>query len=62
LSQKDRKIVVISVAEPHHFYVAPASVPGKDFDAATAPAPILLQYTGTGKANKTFLTEKVTYR
>jgi hypothetical protein len=25
-----------SVAEPHHFYAAPA--PGKDFDAAPAPA------------------------
>jgi hypothetical protein len=32
-----------SVAEPHHFYAAPAS--GKNFDAAQAapaPAPILL--------------------
>jgi hypothetical protein len=31
-----------SVAEPHHFYVAPA--PGKNFDAAPAsvPAPTLL--------------------
>jgi hypothetical protein len=26
----------ISVAEPHHFYAAPA--PGKNFDAAPAPA------------------------
>jgi hypothetical protein len=26
-----------SVAEPHHFYAAPA--PGKNFDAAPAPAP-----------------------
>jgi hypothetical protein len=38
---------IISVAEPHHFYAAPA--PGKNFDAtpdpavpATAPAPTLL--------------------
>jgi hypothetical protein len=31
----------ISVAEPHHFYAAPA--PGKNFDAApAAPAPTLL--------------------
>jgi hypothetical protein len=33
----------ISVAEPHHFYAAPA--PGKNFDAAPAapaPAPTLL--------------------
>jgi hypothetical protein len=29
-----------SVAESHHFYVAPA--PGKNFDAAPAPAPTLL--------------------
>jgi hypothetical protein len=29
-----------SVAEPHHFYAAPA--PGKNFDAAPAPAPTLL--------------------
>jgi hypothetical protein len=28
------------VAEPHHFYAAPA--PGKNFDAAPAPAPTLL--------------------
>jgi hypothetical protein len=34
------KIVYISVAEPHHFYAAPA--PGKNFDAAPAPAPTLL--------------------
>jgi hypothetical protein len=27
----------ISVAEPHHFYAAPA--PGENFDAAPAPAP-----------------------
>jgi hypothetical protein len=38
-----------SVAEPHHFYAAPAPdlAPGKNFDAATdpaalAPAPTLL--------------------
>jgi hypothetical protein len=30
--------ILISVAEPHHFYAAPA--PGKNFD--TAPAPTLL--------------------
>jgi hypothetical protein len=29
-----------SVAEPHHLYAAPA--PGKNFDAAPAPAPTLL--------------------
>jgi hypothetical protein len=35
-----KKIPVFSsVAEPHHFYVAPA--PGKIFDAAPAPAPTL---------------------
>jgi hypothetical protein len=27
---------ISSVAEPHHFYAAPA--PGKNFDAALAPA------------------------
>jgi hypothetical protein len=38
---------MISVAEPHHFYVAPATdpatdpAPGKNFDAAPAPAPAL---------------------
>jgi hypothetical protein len=31
---------LISVAEPHHFYAAPAL--GKNFDAAPAPAPTLL--------------------
>jgi hypothetical protein len=31
-------VVVLSVAEPHHFYAAPA--PGKNFDAAPA-APAL---------------------
>jgi hypothetical protein len=32
-----------SVAEPHHFYAAPAPASGKNFDAATAaPAPTLL--------------------
>jgi hypothetical protein len=34
---------MISVAEPHHFYAAPA--PGENFDAApdpAAPAPTLL--------------------
>jgi hypothetical protein len=38
--EKQRRVtehsVVISVAEPHHFYAAPA--PGKNFDAAPAPA------------------------
>jgi hypothetical protein len=33
-------IAVNSVAEPHHFYAATA--PGKNFDAAPAPAPTLL--------------------
>jgi hypothetical protein len=33
-------IIISSVAEPHHFYAAPA--PGENFDAAPAPAPILL--------------------
>jgi hypothetical protein len=32
--------VLSSVAEPHHFYAAPA--PGENFDAAPAPAPTLL--------------------
>jgi hypothetical protein len=31
-------VIISSVAEPHHFYAAPA--PGKNFDAA--PAPTLL--------------------
>jgi hypothetical protein len=31
---------ISSVAEPHHIYAAPA--PGKNFDAALAPAPTLL--------------------
>jgi hypothetical protein len=30
----------LNVAEPHHFYAAPA--PDKNFDAAPAPAPSLL--------------------
>jgi hypothetical protein len=30
-------IINFSVAEPHHFYAAPA--PDKNFDAAPAPAP-----------------------
>jgi hypothetical protein len=33
-------LIKTSVAEPHHFYAAPA--PGKNFDAAPAPAPTLL--------------------
>jgi hypothetical protein len=38
--EKEGGWVKISVAEPHHFYAAP--VPGKNFDAAPAPAPTLL--------------------
>jgi hypothetical protein len=34
--------VYSSVAEPHHFYVAPAPATGKNFDAAPALAPTLL--------------------
>jgi hypothetical protein len=36
--------VLSSVAEPHHFYAAPALAlaPGKNFDAAPAPVPTLL--------------------
>jgi hypothetical protein len=37
--------VLTSVAEPHHFYAAPAPAPGKNFDAAPAApatAPTLL--------------------
>jgi hypothetical protein len=30
--------LLFNVAEPHHFYVAPAPAPGKNFDAAPAPA------------------------
>jgi hypothetical protein len=41
--------VPVSVAEPHHFYEAPA--PGKNFDAALAPT---LLYS---KANLLKLTE-----
>jgi hypothetical protein len=33
-------VLLSSVAEPHHLYAAPA--PGKNFDAAPAPAPTLL--------------------
>jgi hypothetical protein len=35
-----RQVHNYRVAEPHHFYAAPA--PGKIFDVATAPAPTLL--------------------
>jgi hypothetical protein len=36
-----------SVAEPHHFYEAPALAPGKNFDAApAAPAPTLFYSKG----------------
>jgi hypothetical protein len=31
-------IVKSSVAEPHHFYAAPAPAPDENFDAAPAPA------------------------
>jgi hypothetical protein len=36
--------VLCSAAEPHHFYAAPApdQAPGKNFDAAPAPASTLL--------------------
>jgi hypothetical protein len=34
--------LVVSVAEPHHFYAAPTPAPGTNFDAAPAPAPTLL--------------------
>jgi hypothetical protein len=39
-----RTTVATSVAEPHHFYAAPAPAPapGKNFDAAPAPAPTLM--------------------
>jgi hypothetical protein len=33
-------ILTTSVAEPHHFYAAPA--PSENFDAAPAPAPTVL--------------------
>jgi hypothetical protein len=33
---KDGRKVETSVAEPHHFYAAPAPAPGKYFDAAPA--------------------------
>jgi hypothetical protein len=33
-------VLKTSIAEPHLFYAAPA--PGKNFDAAPAPAPTLL--------------------
>jgi hypothetical protein len=36
----DSASATISVAEPHHFYAAPA--PDKNFDAAPAPTPTLL--------------------
>jgi hypothetical protein len=32
-----KKMVSTSLAEPHHFYAAPA--PGENFDVAPAPAP-----------------------
>jgi hypothetical protein len=41
----EEKIVLTSVAEPHHFYATPAPAQGKNFDAAPAapaPAPTLL--------------------
>jgi hypothetical protein len=30
--------VILNVAEPHHFYAAPAPAPGENFDAAPALA------------------------
>jgi hypothetical protein len=45
--------LLCSVAEPHHFYAAPA--PGKNFDpapAAPAPSPTLL-YSKTKFLNRT---------
>jgi hypothetical protein len=39
-----KKICKTSVAEPHHFYAAPA--PGKNFDAAPALAPTLFYSMG----------------
>jgi hypothetical protein len=44
------EMLINSVAEPHHFYAAPAPgknfdaapAPGKNFDAAPAPDPTLL--------------------
>jgi hypothetical protein len=46
----------ISVAEPHHFYAAPA--PGKNFDAAPAPAtPALAPTLLYSKANFLKLTK-----
>jgi hypothetical protein len=35
-ARKNFFLPIYSVAEPHHFYAAP--VPGKNFDAAPAPA------------------------
>jgi hypothetical protein len=43
---------MISVAEPHHFYAAPA--PGENFDAApAAPAPALTLLYSKAKIFKT---------
>jgi hypothetical protein len=39
----------ISFAKPHHFDAVP--VPGKHFDAASAPAPTLLNFLKTNKVN-----------
>jgi hypothetical protein len=40
-NQQQKNYEKTSVAEPHHFYAAPA--PGENFDAApAAPAPTLL--------------------
>jgi hypothetical protein len=30
-------LLLSNVAEPHHFYAAPAPAPGNNFDAAPAP-------------------------
>jgi hypothetical protein len=43
-----KDVIKISVAEPHHFYAAPA--PGRNFDAGpalAAPAPTLLYSKAT---------------
>jgi hypothetical protein len=34
----NKKNLKNSVEEPHHFYAAPASAPGKNFNAAPDPA------------------------
>jgi hypothetical protein len=39
--------VATSVAEPHHFYAAPAPAPGKNSDAAPAAPASTLLYSKT---------------